>query len=62
MSGLAFAPKEPNKDWAKLHRANWLAGRSLLMIQVEMASDALREVWAEEDGQRVCRERLGAAA
>ena len=62
MSGLAFAPKEPNKDWAKLHRANWLAGRSLLMIQVEMASDALREVWAEEDGKRVCRPKHEAEA
>ena len=62
MSGLAFAPKEPNKDWAKLHRANWLAGCSLLMIQVEMASDALREVWAEEDGKRVCRPKHEAEA
>lgn len=62
MSGLAFAPKEPSKDWAKLHRADWLAGRSLLMIQVEMASDALGEVWTEEAGKRVCRKRLEAAA
>lgn len=62
MSGLAFAPKEPSKDWAKLHRADWLAGRSLLRIQVEMASDALREVWTEEDGKRVCRPRYEAEA
>lgn len=62
MSGLAFAPKEPSRDWAKLHRADWLAGRSLLMVQVEMASDALREVWTEEDGKRECRERLEVAA
>ena len=62
MSGLAFAPKEPSRDWAKLHRADWLAGRSLLMVQVEMASDALREVWTEEDGQRECRPKLESAA
>lgn len=56
------ASNEPSKDWAKLHRADWLAGRSLLRIQVEMASDALREVWTEEDGKRVCRPRYEAEA
>lgn len=52
----------PSKDWAKLHRADWLAGRSLRRIQVEMASDALREVWTEEDGKRECRRKLEEAA
>ena len=62
MARQVLAPKVDNLAWAKLHRADWIAGRSLLMIQVEMASDALREVWTDEDGKRVCRPRMGAAA
>lgn len=62
MARQVLAPKVDHKAWAKLHRANWLAGRSLLRIQVEMASDALREVWTEEDGKRVCRPRYEAEA
>jgi len=59
MARQVLAPKVDNLAWAKLHRADWIAGRSLLMIQVEMASDALREVWTDEDGKRVCRPRMG---
>lgn len=62
MSGLAFAPKEPNKDWAKLHRADWLAGRSVGMIAVEMASDALVEHWHTDNGRRECSPTYGADA
>lgn len=62
MARQVLAPKVDHKAWAKLHRADWLAGRSLLMVQVEMASDALREVWTEEDGKRVCRPRYEAEA
>lgn len=58
MARQVLAPKVDNLAWAKLHRADWLAGRSLLMIQVEMASDALREVWTDEDGKRACRPKL----
>lgn len=60
--GGAFKAKEPNKDWAHKLRARYLSGERLMMAQVSLASDALGEVWTDEDGQRVCRERLEAAA
>ena len=62
MARQVLAPKVDHMAWAKLHRADWLAGRSVGMIAVEMASDALGERWTDEDGKRVCRERLEVAA
>jgi hypothetical protein len=31
-----------------------MAGENLLMVQVEMASDALKERWHAENGRREC--------
>ncbi len=56
--GGAFKAKEPNKDWAHKLRARYLAGERLMMAQVSLASDALGEVWTDEDGQRACRPKL----
>lgn len=56
------AANVPGKAWAHKLRARYLAGERLMMAQVSLASDALGEVWTDEDGQRVCRERLEAAA
>ena len=56
------APRYDHKAWARKLRARYLAGERLMMAQVALASDALGEVWTDEDGQRVCRERLEAAA
>lgn len=61
MSGVAFAPKVPSKDWAHKLRSRYLAGERLLMVQVSMASDALGERWTDEDGKRECRRKLEAA-
>ena len=52
----------PSKGWAHKLRARYLAGERLMMAQVSLASDALGETWAEEDGQRACRRKLEAAA
>lgn len=50
-----------SKDWAKRLRAEWLAGRSLMPIQIELASSALGERWHSDNGQRECSEILGEA-
>lgn len=62
MARQVLAPKVDHKAWAQKLRARYLAGERLMMVQVSLASDALGEVWTDEDGQRVCRERLEAAA
>ncbi len=56
------AANVPSKAWAHKLRARYLTGERLMMAQVSLASDALGEVWTDEDGQRVCRKRLEAAA
>lgn len=56
------AANVPSKAWAHKLRARYLSGERLMMAQVSLASDALGEVWTDEDGQRVCREQLEAAA
>ena len=56
------AANVPSKAWAHKLRARYLTGERLMMAQVSLAPDALREAWTDEDGQRVCRKRLEAAA
>ena len=56
------AANVPIKAWAHKLRARYLSGERLMMAQVSLASDALGEVWAEEGGKRMCRERLEVAA
>ena len=62
MARQVLAPKVDHKAWAKLHRADWLAGRSVGMIAVEMASDALVEHWHTDNGRRECSPTYGADA
>ena len=62
MARQVLAPKVDHKAWAQKLRARYLAGERLMMAQVSLASDALGETWTDEDGQRVCRKRLEAAA
>lgn len=62
MARQVLAPKVDHKAWAQKLRARYLAGERLMMAQVSLASDALDEVWTDEGGKRVCRERLEAAA
>ncbi len=62
MAHQVLAPKVDHKAWAKLHRADWLAGRSVGMIAVEMASDALGERWHTDNGRRECSPTYGAEA
>ncbi len=56
------AANVPSKAWAHKLRARYLSGERLMMAQVSLAPDALGEVWAEEGGKRMCRERLEVAA
>lgn len=56
-----IAANVPSKVWAQRLRKRYLAGERLLMVQVSMASDALGETWADEDGKRECRERRESA-
>ena len=51
-----------SKDWARRLRAEWLDGRSLMPIQIELASSALGERWHSDNGQRECSEILDEAA
>ena len=50
-----------SKDWAKRLRAEWLAGYSLMPIQIELASSALGERWHTDNGRRECVEILDEA-
>ena len=50
-----------SKDWAKRLRAEWLAGYSLMPIQIELASSALGERWHTDSGRRECSEILDEA-
>lgn len=50
-----------SKDWAKRLRAEWLAGYSLMPIQIELASSALGERWHADNGRRECAEILDEA-
>lgn len=50
-----------SKDWAKRLRADFLAGRSLMPIQIELASSALGERWHTDSGHRECSEILDEA-
>ena len=61
MAGGAFAARSPGKAWAKIHRADFLAGRSLMPIQIELASSALGERWHTDNGRRECAEILDEA-
>ena len=54
MAGGAFAAKPPGKWWAEKLRARFLSGEKLNYQQIEMASDALGEVWAGEGKGRTC--------
>lgn len=54
MARKVLEPQRDHKAWAKLHRADWLAGRSLQMIQVTLASAALGERWHTDNGRREC--------
>ena len=49
-----FVAREPGKHWARRLRAEWLDGRSLMPIQIELASSALGERWHSDNGQREC--------
>ncbi len=62
MARQVLAPKVDHKAWATLHRADWLAGRNVRMIVVEMASDALGERWHTDNGRRECSPAYGAEA
>lgn len=57
-----IAKKASGTEWAERLKAEYLAGRALLPIQIEMAPDALGERWTDEDGKRECRRKLEAAA
>ena len=61
LAGGAFAARAPGKAWAKIHRADFLAGRSLMPIQIELASSALGERWHTDNGRRECAEILDEA-
>ena len=56
-----FVAREPGKHWARRLRAEWLDGRSLMPIQIELASSALGERWHSDNGQRECSEILDEA-
>lgn len=57
-----IAKKASGKEWAERIKADFIEGRRLMPIQVEMAPDALGEAWTDEDGQRACRPKLESAA
>ena len=61
LAGGAFAARSPGKAWAKIHRADFLAGRRLIPIQIELASSALGERWHTDNGHRECSEILDEA-
>ena len=61
LAGGVFAARAPGKAWAKIHRADFLAGRSLMPIQIELASSALGERWHTDNGRRECAEILDEA-
>lgn len=61
LAGGAFAARSPGKAWAKIHRADFLAGRRLMPIQIELASSALGERWHTDNGHRECSEILDEA-
>ena len=61
LAGGAFAARSPGKAWAKIHRADFLAGRRLMPIQIELASSALGERWHTDNGRRECVEILDEA-
>lgn len=52
----------PSKDWAHKLRAEYLAGRQLLQIQIVLASEALGETWGIRDRKRFAEPREAAAA
>ena len=45
LSKLTPLSKEPGREWAYALRQRYLAGERLLLIQVDMASEALGETW-----------------
>lgn len=51
-AGIFTAPAD--RSWARALRARWMAGENLLMVQVEMASDALKERRHADNGKREC--------
>ena len=57
----SIAKKASGMEWAERLKAEYLAGRPLMPIQIEMAPDALGERWTDEDGKRECRRKLEAA-
>lgn len=57
-----FAYAKPGRDWARRLRARFLSGEKLTFQQIEMASDALGEVWAGEGKGRTCAPRYEAEA
>ena len=61
MAAQVAAPRVDHKAWAKRLRAEWLAGRSLMPIQIELASSALGERWHADNGRRECAEILDEA-
>lgn len=62
LAGGVFAARAPGKAWAKIHRADFLAGRNLMPIQIELASSALGERWHTDNGHRECSEICDEAA
>ena len=46
---------------AILREPDFLAGRSLMPVQIELASSALGERWHSDNGQRECSEILDEA-
>lgn len=50
----AVASATPNMGWAHKHRTDWLAGRNLRPIEIEMGSSALGEVWFVGEGRKRC--------
>ena len=61
MAAQVAAPRVDHKAWAKRLRAEWLAGRSLMPIQIELASSASGERWHTDSGRRECVEILDEA-
>ena len=57
-----FAYAKPGRDWARSLRVRFLSGEALNYQQIEMASDALGEVWAGEGKGRTCAPRYEADA
>lgn len=53
-----IADGKPDRSWAETHRKDYLAGRALPFVTIEMASAALRENWHVRDGVRVCEPRI----